>query len=84
MQLRVHDDGPGVPADQQERIFDRFWRAEVARSRTGTGTGLGLPIARSIAERHGGTLVIDGDASGGCFVVTLPLASLPVSAARTG
>ena len=72
--LRVHDDGPGIPADQQERIFDRFWRAEAARSRTDGGTGLGLPIARSIAERHGGTLVIDGGGPGGCFVVTLPLA----------
>ena len=74
VQLRVHDDGPGIPADQQERIFDRFWRAEAARSRTGGGTGLGLPIARSIAGRHGGTLVVDGDGAGGCFVVTLPLA----------
>ena len=75
VQLRVHDDGPGIPADQQERIFDRFWRAEAARSRTGGGTGLGLPIARSIAGRHGGALVVDGDGAGGCFVVTLPLAS---------
>ena len=77
VQLRVHDDGPGIPADQQERIFDRFWRAEAARSRTGGGTGLGLDcrIARSIAGRHGGALVVDGDGAGGCFVVTLPLAS---------
>ncbi len=84
VRFQVHDDGPGIPADQQERIFDRFWRAEAARSPTSGGTGLGLPIARSIAERHGGTLVVDTAASGGCFTVTLPLASLSVSAARTG
>ena len=57
VQLRVHDDGPGIPADQQERIFDRFWRAEAARSRTGGGTGsrtADRSLDRRAARRHPG------------------------------
>lgn len=54
-QLLVADDGPGVPVEHQERIFDRFYRAEPARSRDG-GSGLGLSIARGLAERNGGRL----------------------------
>lgn len=62
---RVRDDGPGVPAELRERIFDRFFHA-------GEGTGLGLPIARWIAEAHGGTLTLD-EGSGAVFVLRMPL-----------
>jgi two-component system OmpR family sensor kinase len=67
----VRDFGPGIPADQRERIFERF-----ARINTGApGTGLGLAIARAIAEAHGGTLTLDEVAPGASFTLRLPQAS---------
>lgn len=66
----VTDHGPGVPADQQERVFQRFWRGR-ADTR---GTGLGLPIANQVALAHGGALTVDspGPAGDGClFRLTL-------------
>ena len=63
------DDGDGVPEAQRERIFDRFVRL----GSTYAGAGLGLPIARWIAEAHGGTLILESSgASGSVFTVTLP------------
>ena len=70
-----HDDGPGVPAAERERIFERFARVDGARSPSTGGTGLGLAIARDIAEQHGGTLVLDPTATGARFVLTLPAAA---------
>jgi signal transduction histidine kinase len=70
--LTVVDDGPGIPAEQRDRVFERFIRLDDARSADG-GAGLGLAIARDIARRHGGGLVIDGSAlSGAVLVFTLP------------
>ena len=72
--LAVTDDGPGVPVDHRERIFDRFYRADESRSPAAGGTGLGLAIARAIAENHGGTLDLVDSAVGARFVVRLPAA----------
>jgi two-component system OmpR family sensor kinase len=62
----VEDDGPGIDADQRERVFDRFHRTDAARDRASGGTGLGLAIVRAIAEAHGGrvaaTVARDGGA----------------------
>jgi two-component system sensor histidine kinase TctE len=55
-EVTVEDDGPGVPADQLERLFEPFWRGARADLRNDQGTGLGLAIAREIIERLGGTL----------------------------
>ncbi len=54
--LIVADDGPGVPAEERERVFDRFYRTESSRSRESGGTGLGLPIVRDLVRAHGGTV----------------------------
>ncbi|MGZ8718182.1 MAG: sensor histidine kinase [Aeromicrobium sp.] len=69
----VEDDGPGVPPEMQDRVFDRFYRTDASRSRHAGGTGLGLAIARAIAERHGGRLELVDSDSGAHFVVTLPI-----------
>jgi signal transduction histidine kinase len=73
--LTVEDDGPGVPAEDRERIFERFARVDAARTSGEGGTGLGLAIARDLAEQHGGTLALDPSADGARFVLTLPAAS---------
>lgn len=54
--ITVHDDGPGVPAQDADRVFERFVRLDDARSRDHGGTGLGVAIARDLAHRHQGTL----------------------------
>jgi heavy metal sensor kinase len=69
--LTVRDSGPGIPASARDRVFERFVRLET--SHPTSGGGLGLPIARWIAEQHGGTLELES-APGGCrFIVTLPM-----------
>ena len=74
--LTVTDDGPGIPPDQRERIFERFARLDDARTRAAGGTGLGLAITRDIIQQHGGSVVIGGDDGGGAsFIVTLPARS---------
>ena len=72
--LRVCDHGPGVPPDQRERIFEPFYRLPGASERAG-GVGLGLALVRSIAARHGGSVVCEGrpdGRAGACFVLRLP------------
>lgn len=75
--LTVHDDGPGVPAEHAERIFERFVRLDDARSRDHGGTGLGLAIARDLAHRHQGTLTLTPRTLGACFQLRLPQAPTP-------
>jgi signal transduction histidine kinase len=71
--IRVDDDGPGIPAAERERVFDRFHRAEAARDRGSGGSGLGLAIARSIVALHGGRIWAGASPLGGARVaVELP------------
>jgi heavy metal sensor kinase len=71
--LEVRDDGPGIPPEDRERIFERFYRADPARE--GGGAGLGLPLIRAIVLLHGGRIAVTGEPGGGsCFRVTLPRA----------
>ncbi|GAA2823812.1 HAMP domain-containing sensor histidine kinase [Kitasatospora paracochleata] len=72
--LEVRDDGPGIPADDRERVFERFTRLDDARSRELGGAGLGLAIARDLAAHHGGTLTAEPAARGARLVARLPLA----------
>ena len=73
--LTVHDDGPGIPAADRERVFERFTRLDDDRSRKTGGTGLGLAIAREIVERYDGTLRVVDARRGACFTARLPLAA---------
>lgn len=69
--LRVEDEGPGLPAGDEERVFDKFYRAD--REGAVTGSGLGLSICRAIAQMHGGSIKAANRASGGAaFTMTLP------------
>jgi two-component system OmpR family sensor kinase/two-component system sensor histidine kinase QseC len=68
--LTVDDNGPGVPAAERERMFDRFWRRETTAAAT-TGTGLGLAIVKSVADRHGATVRVADSPLGGLRVELL-------------
>lgn len=73
--ISVRDTGVGIAPGDVARVFDRFWRADVARSRTGErpGFGLGLAIAKWIAEAHGGSIAVTSrPGRGSTFTVTLP------------
>jgi signal transduction histidine kinase len=72
--LDVTDDGPGIPADQRDQVFDRFHRGATSRPR-GSGSGLGLPIARGLAERNDGRLDLVDSASGARLRLLLPTAA---------
>jgi signal transduction histidine kinase len=75
--VRVTDTGPGIDALDRERVFERFVRLDAARS-SPQGSGLGLPIARWIAEQHGGTLTLEPVHPHGCsFVLSLPVGRRP-------
>ncbi len=70
---RVRDDGVGIPQEDQNHIFERFYRVDKARSRETGGTGLGLSIVKQLVTMHGGTIdVISESGKGAEFVVTLP------------
>jgi two-component system phosphate regulon sensor histidine kinase PhoR len=71
--IAVEDQGPGIPAEHQGRIFERFYRVDKARSRKLGGTGLGLSIARHIAGAHGGEIRVSSEVGkGSIFTIRLP------------
>jgi signal transduction histidine kinase len=72
LRVWVDDDGPGIPAVERERVFDRFHRSEAARDRASGGSGLGLAISRSIVLAHGGRIWVEDSPLGGarvCFAL---------------
>jgi heavy metal sensor kinase len=80
--ITVADTGVGLTPEEAERVFDRFYRADKARSRAEGGTGLGLPIARWVAEAHRGSITLHSEPGhGSSFTVTLPPAE-PTGAER--
>jgi signal transduction histidine kinase len=66
----VEDEGPGIPPELQDRVFDRFFRVDASRARATGGSGLGLAITREIVSAHGGRVWVS---HGSAFVVELPL-----------
>jgi signal transduction histidine kinase len=72
-QLEVVDEGPGIPAEEATRVFERFYRADSARSSRDGGSGLGLAIAQWIVELHGGDIRVAANEPHGCrMVVRIP------------
>ncbi|MBI4664183.1 MAG: PAS domain-containing protein [Verrucomicrobia bacterium] len=75
LQVWVQDDGPGVPPEARERVFERFFRVDKARSRETGGTGLGLAIVKHIVQAHGGKVWLESHlGQGSTFYFTLPKA----------
>jgi two-component system OmpR family sensor kinase len=73
LEIAVSDNGPGIPPDQLDQIFERFHRLDQSRSRDHGGSGLGLAIARAITEAHGGSIHAEsGPGQGATFRITLP------------
>jgi two-component system, OmpR family, osmolarity sensor histidine kinase EnvZ len=76
VEIMVDDHGPGVPADERERIFEPFLRLDPSRNRERGGAGLGLAIARQLIQRYGGAIAVEDRPGGGArFRVSLPLAA---------
>jgi len=83
LEIRIRDEGPGIPEPELERVFDPYYRVEGSRNRETGGAGLGLTIARSIAESHGGRLSLHNRTEGGLEArLTLPRAGPGSSAPR--
>ena len=78
VEIGVTDDGPGIPAEQLERIFDRFTRGDAGLTQRVGGTGLGLAISKSLVEAHGGSIAASSTVGqGSTFRVRLPIAPSP-------
>lgn len=77
MMIVIEDNGPGLPASQETRVFDKFARGEIESNKP--GVGLGLALCKAIVEAHGGNISAENRASGGArFIVTLPLGVAPM------
>ena len=77
VRVAVEDNGVGIPADQRDRVFERFYRVDAARNAQTGGAGLGLAIVRRIARLHGGDVTLEPVEPSGCrFVLSLPLVAV--------
>ena len=76
LEIFVRDDGPGIPSESLDRVFERFYRVDKARSRDQGGTGLGLSIVKHIVQAHGGKVWVESElGKGATFFFTLPVAA---------
>src|SRR5476649_2422978 len=77
LEIFVQDDGPGIPAESLDRVFERFYRVDKARSRDQGGTGPGLSIVKHIVQAHGGEVWVKSElGKGATFFFTLPAAKI--------
>ncbi|HEV3513630.1 MAG TPA: ATP-binding protein [Candidatus Sulfotelmatobacter sp.] len=84
VELAIQDEGPGIPEASQQRIFDRFYRLDEARTRDSGGFGLGLPIAKWVVEAHGGKINVKAALPGGAlFSIKLPIAAAATAGSPT-
>jgi signal transduction histidine kinase len=86
VEVTVADDGPGIPTEDQSRIFERFWRGDPSRGRTAAGgAGLGLSIVDSLVRAHGGSVAVrSAPGHGTAFTLRLPLAPVETSSRQDG
>jgi two-component system, OmpR family, sensor histidine kinase SenX3 len=74
VEISVADQGVGIPQRDLDRVFERFYRVDRARSRSTGGTGLGLSIVRHVATNHGGEVLVSStEGEGSTFVLRLPI-----------
>ena len=84
-EIVVHDTGPGMPADEARRVFERFYRVDPARARTAGGSGLGLSIVAAIVAAHGGTVfAVSSPDNGMTVTVRLPKSTMPLEPVGAG
>jgi two-component system phosphate regulon sensor histidine kinase PhoR len=77
LEIRISDNGPGIPLADQPHIFERFYRVYKDRSRMAGGTGLGLSIVKHAVQAHGGTVALESTPGQGCtFIIRLPVSTL--------
>ncbi|RMF30095.1 MAG: hypothetical protein D6759_12620, partial [Chloroflexi bacterium] len=81
----VADQGIGIPPEEHERIFERFYQVDGSSTRRFGGTGLGLAIVKEVVEGHGGEVWVESTpGQGSTFYFTLPLTALPPTGERSG
>jgi len=74
--FRVEDDGPGIPSDKGEKIFERFYRLDESLTRTTSGAGLGLAICQGLVRAHNGEIWLEPSEQGACIAFSIPLVNL--------
>jgi len=80
VEIRIEDTGIGIPADKQEKIFERFFQHDVPGSMVNQGSGIGLSITREFVQLHQGTIRVESEpGKGSCFVIVLPLKAISVN-----
>ena len=73
-EISVEDTGTGIPEDQLDKVFDRFYQVDNSQTRSHEGSGLGLALAKEIIELHHGTISVNSKSgSGTTFTITLPV-----------
>jgi two-component system sensor histidine kinase KdpD len=83
--IRITDDGPGLPAGQESRVFEKFYRGNVAATDSRRGVGLGLAICKAIVVAHGGEITAANHLTRGAeFVIRLPIPENPPTVALEG